>query len=147
MKVKIQEISGFDHIEVEIKCSKITSEVKNIERLLSLYYLPLQGKRNDRFYPLILKDIYYFDALDHDVFAYTRDEIYEVSFKLYQLEENYQTLFLRVNKNTLVNPKMIKSFKSSINGRMEAELLNGDKIIISRMYVKGLKQLLGGAKL
>jgi DNA-binding LytR/AlgR family response regulator len=146
MKIKVKIVPEMDDIIVEIQSHTLTKEVKDIERYLSLYDLSLQGKKNDRIYTLSPQDVYYFDAIDHDVFAYTKDDMFEVNYKLYQLEEMYHTLFLRVNKNTLVNLKMIQSFKASLNGRMEAELKNKDRIMISRMYVPKLKQLLKGEK-
>ncbi|HOI86158.1 MAG TPA: LytTR family DNA-binding domain-containing protein [Acholeplasmataceae bacterium] len=146
MKIKVKVVPELENIEVEIQCPKITPEVNDIERILSLNILTLQGKKDQRMYTLAPRDIYYFDALDHDVFAYTKDDIYEVNYKLYQLEDMLKDVFLRINKNTLVNPKMIKSFQSSINGRMEAELINKDRLVISRMYVKDLKAMLRGEK-
>jgi DNA-binding LytR/AlgR family response regulator len=144
MKVKIKIDKELDETEIIIQSNEMTEEIKNIERFISLYDVSLSVKKNDRNYTLSPSDIYYIDAMDHDVFVYTKDDVYETNYKLYQLEEMYPSLLLRVNKNTLVNYKMIHSFKSSINGRMEAELKNRDRIIISRMYVPKLKELLKG---
>lgn len=144
MKIKINVVEDLDDIEVVIQTKEITSEVKNIERFISLYDVSFQVKKNDRFFNVSPKDVYYVDAVDHDVFVYTKDDTYETSYKLYQLEEMFTSLLLRVNKNTLVNIKKIESFKSSLNGRMEAELKNKDKIVISRMYVSQLKKALKG---
>jgi DNA-binding LytR/AlgR family response regulator len=147
MKVHLKVNPKVLETTIEIQCKEISSEVKAIERFLSLYDLPLTGKKDGRFYNLLVKDIYYIDAMDHDVFIYTKNDIYETSQKLYQLEEVYSSIFLRINKNTLVNPKMIHSFKSSLNGRMEAELINKDRLIISRMYVRRIKEVLRGEHL
>jgi DNA-binding LytR/AlgR family response regulator len=144
MKVKIKIDKELDETEIIIQSNKMTEEIKNIERFISLYDVSLSVKKNERNYTLSPSDIYYIDAMDHDVFVYTKDDVYETHYKLYQLEEMYPQLLLRVNKNTLVNFKMIHSFKSSINGRMEAELKNKDRINISRMYVPKLKELLKG---
>ena len=51
--------------------------------------------------------------------------------------------FLRSAKAMIVNIRKIRSVKSELNGRMRAELLNGEQIIISRGYVKELKEKLG----
>ena len=144
MKIKVKIMPELDETEIIIQSKEMTSEIKNIERFISLYDLSLSVKKDDRNYSLSPTDIYYIDAIDHDVFVYTKDEVYETSYKLYQLEEMYPSILLRVNKNTLINHKMIHSFKTSINGRMEAELKNKDRIVISRMYVPKLKALLKG---
>ncbi|TNF07623.1 MAG: LytTR family transcriptional regulator [Bacillota bacterium] len=144
MKVKVKIIPELDETEIIIQSKEMTSEIKNIERFISLYDLSLSVKKGDRNYTISPHEIYYIDAVDHDVFVYTKDDVYEINQKLYQLEEMYPSILLRVNKNTLINYKMIHSFKSSINGRMEAELKNKDRIVISRMYVPKLKALLKG---
>ena len=47
----------------------------------------------------------------------------------------------------ICNIKKIKNVKASLNGRFDAILLNDEKIVISRSYVKDLKKRLGmGAK-
>ena len=144
MKIKINVLEELDDIEVIIQAKEISSEVKNIERFISLYDVSFQVKKDQRNFTISPREVYYVDAVDHDVFIYTKDDVYETSYKLYQLEEMFSSLLLRVNKNTLVNIKKIDSFKSSLNGRMEAELKNKDKIVISRMYVSKLKEALKG---
>jgi len=146
LKVTIRKVSELDEVCVEIQCQEVNQEVKDIERMLSLYALALPVKREGRNYTLTPREIYYFEAINHDVFAYTKEHVYEVSYKLYQLETMYQDLFIRVSKNTLVNPRVIQSFFSSINGRMEATLLNKERLVISRMYVANLKRALKGEK-
>ena len=42
----------------------------------------------------------------------------------------------------IVNLRKIKGVKSDISGRMEATLLNDEKIVISRSYVKEIKRRL-----
>ena len=42
----------------------------------------------------------------------------------------------------IVNLKKIKTVKSDLSGRMEATMLNGEKIVISRSYVKEIKRRL-----
>ena len=51
--------------------------------------------------------------------------------------------FLRCAKAMIVNIRKIRSVKSELNARMRAELLNGEQIVISRGYVKDLKEKLG----
>lgn len=144
MKIKVEVVPDLEDVEVVIKSHEINEEVKNIERFVSLYVSSLLVKKDQRTFRLSPFDIYYVDALDHDVFVYTKNDVYETSYKLYQLEEMFSSILLRINKNTLVNYKMIKSFKSSLSGKMEAELKNKDRIVISRLYVPKLKKVLQG---
>ena len=54
------------------------------------------------------------------------------------------SMFIRINKYNILNANKIKSFKSGLNGRMEAYLKNGEKVEISRNYSPALKLLLRG---
>lgn len=90
------------------------------------------------------KDIFYFESVDNNVFAYTNENVYESKNKLYQLEENLDSrTFFRANKSVILNLNKIESLIPAFGGRFEAILKNNYKIIISRMYVKILKERLG----
>jgi DNA-binding LytR/AlgR family response regulator len=105
----------------------------------------LVGHIDQRKYQIPLNQIFYFDTADEKTFAYTKDKVYDINYRLYQLEDMFdESPFLRVNKNTILNIKKVKSFKSTINGRMEAKLINEERIKISRRYVPNLKKRLGG---
>jgi DNA-binding LytR/AlgR family response regulator len=94
-----------------------------------------------------LNDIFYFESIENKTFAYSVNEVYEISEKLYMLETQLEkTPFIRISKSIILNSKKIKSFKNTINGRMEATLKNNEKVKISRMYVTNLKEKLGGTK-
>ena len=93
---------------------------------------------------LPLKEIYYFESVDNKVFAYCRKEVYEVRKKLYELENDYENQdFLRVSKSAIVHLPKISHLSPLFNGRFEAVLKNGEKIIISRTYMAMMKKKLG----
>ncbi|MFO7969667.1 MAG: LytTR family DNA-binding domain-containing protein [Bacillota bacterium] len=146
MKITIVEQSHKDDIEVIIKGSKKDKTVKSIYQTLLYYDTSIIAKKAQKNYTIELKHILYFDTVDNKTFAYTEDDIYDVQQRLYQLEDRLEnTPFLRVNKHTILNVKKIKTFHSTINGRMEAKLLNEERIKISRRYVPDLKDKLGGS--
>ena len=100
--------------------------------------------KNDAIIVLDPKEIYYFEAVDHKVFAYAEKEVYEVKAKLYEIEEDFEgTDFFRASKSSIVNLAQIKSLTPAFSGRFEALLYNGERIIISRQYVSVLKKKLG----
>jgi DNA-binding LytR/AlgR family response regulator len=89
------------------------------------------------------KDIFYFESVDDNVFAYTKDDVFETKSKLYMLEEQLpKNTFFRANKAVILNLDKIKSLSPAFSGRFEATLVNGYRVIISRNYVAKLKELL-----
>ncbi len=147
MKIRVHESPEIEEIEVVINCQTKNEHVVEIERSLTYLNKIITGKIDGRSYTLSPNQIYYFDTIENKVFAYTKEHVYEIPLKLYQLEEILDsTPFLRISKNTILNVRKIRSFESSINGRMEAILLNQEKVIVSRKYVSELKQILGGKR-
>lgn len=87
--------------------------------------------------------IYYFESVDKRTYLYTKENCYETRYKLYELDDLLSKNFIRCAKAMIINIRKIKSVKSEVNGRMTAQLLNGEQVIIARNYVKDLKERLG----
>ena len=104
----------------------------------------LTGYLDDKIVRLNYQDVYYFEANENRVFAYCHSKVYEVKYKLYELEELYAPLdFVRCSKSLIVNMEKIESLAPLFSGKLEAHLKNGEKIVISRQYVPSLKAKLG----
>ncbi len=147
MKIRVDEIPEIEETEVLIKCKTKNEHTEEIVKTLTYLNKTITGKIDGRLYTLAPNKIYYFDSTDNKVFAYTKTDVFEISLKLYQLEDILSdTPFIRINKNTILNTRKIKSFSTSLNGRMEARLLNQEMVIISRKYVPILKRKLGGKR-
>lgn len=145
MKINIDEKTKSEEIEVIIKGSKDNPLVKKLYQTLLYYDQSIIGTINKRAYQLPLNQILYFDTVDDKTFAYTKNDVFDVNYRLYQLEEILdQSPFFRANKHTILNVKKVVSFHSTMNGRMEAHLINKERIKISRRYVPVLKDKLGG---
>ena len=104
----------------------------------------LIGTRNGQIMQIQPKEIYYFEAVDNRVFLYGEREVFETRYKLYELEERLGgTDFFRASKSVLLNLSKVKSFATALGGWFEANMTNGEKLMISRQYVPGLKEKLG----
>jgi len=146
-KITIAENPTLTDVEVLIQCPKRTPEVDSIVMQIELYNQTIMVLKDDQRIILPAIKIDYFESVDDQTFCYTAKAVYETPYRLYEIESalgNYR--FARVNKSTIVNLIKIKSFKSALNGRMEALLLSGEKIEISRNYVATIKAMLGGIK-
>lgn len=100
--------------------------------------------KDEQLHKVRLKDVYYFEAVEKKVFLYTKNEVFEIKEKLYQLEEKYKdTQYIRVSKSVILNIEKIELISPTFNGRLIVKLKNGEKISISRNYVRNLKSQLG----
>lgn len=146
-KVSIQQIEDNKDEEIIIKCHEINDEVLSLMQKLKdntpkVDYIT--GTKGEGIYSIKIKDIYYIEATENKTFIYLKDDFYESKLKLYEIEElvkKYQ--FFRSSKSIVLNYSKIDFVTPAFNGRFEAKLLNGEKVIISRQYVKVLKDILG----
>ena len=143
MKINIEQSEDFNEVEINIKCHSFDERLDNLISTIRLYGSSISGKKDNKIYFLKLDEILYFDTVDEKVFIYTNDSVYETNLKLYALEERFEgTSIIRVSKSTILNLMKVESVTPLLNGKIEAQLQNGEKVIISRQYVSKLKQKL-----
>lgn len=131
--------------EIVIKYHTMTPELKKVVAYLEEASFQLIGKREGRTVLLKRAEIYYLESVDHMLFAYTGSEIYQVALTLSEAETRLSAAgFFRCNKATIINTYKIRSLVSQVGNRIDAELDNGEHIIISRHYAKQFRELLKG---
>jgi len=143
MKIQIQVDNKIKENEVIIRCSEISEEVKNIQIILDdmlshkkhiIFY------RGDTEYYLSLEEILFFETEENGICAHTIDNIYNVKYKLYELEELLPGYFMRVSKSTIINTNHIYSITHNISSSSKVEFQNTHKqVYVSRYYYKPLK--------
>ena len=143
MKVELEKVVDPAQEAALIKAVEVTDNIQYAIEML---------ENNCRSIPVIQEDqtrmvrtdkIYYAESVDKRTYVYTRENCYETKLRLYETEERLGANFFRCSKALVINLRKIKGVRSEINGRMLAELLNGEEIVISRSYVKDLKRKLG----
>lgn len=103
----------------------------------------LLGYKENATYKVPVVDIFYIDSVGNKTFMYCLGQVYEAREKLYEIEALDLPNFLRISKSTILNLRKIDHLKPALSGRLEATLINGEKVIISRNYVKALKAAYG----
>ncbi len=145
MDVRIEQIGKENKELVLIRCHKITEEVQEIAAFVRSRSGSLTGTADAKQYEIAVADICYIESVEGKTFLYTSSQVYETAYRIYELEELLKSKhFLRISKPMLVNLMKIKSIQPAFNGRFTAVLNSGEKIIISRNYVKALKAALRG---
>lgn len=144
MKITIMDRADGEEDEIIIRCRRMDDQLLKLIYALKAGQEKLTGMREGNLVQILPSDIYYFEAVDNRVFMYLEKEVYETKQKLYELEKRYVgTDFIRVSKSAIINLAQVKSLSPAFNGRFEAYMKNGEKIIISRQYVPVLKEKLG----
>lgn len=143
MKTRIELISEDQPEEIVVRCYSITDEIQNMISFIENDKKIIGYKRGTA-YPLKMSDIYYFEIVDQKAFIYCEKDIYESKMKLYEFEREADgASFFRASKSLIINADKIDSIKPSLSGRFEVILLNKEKLIVSRQYVRVLKHMIG----
>ena len=147
MKVRIKQIRD-KHAEcLTIECVEVTPDIESIRSYALTRGTTLTGSIDERIYQFNLGDVFYFEAVDERVFAYTKDKAFELKTRLYELENAYADKhFIRCSKSFVINLMKLESISPALNGRFTANMRNSEKIIISRQYVPEMKRAVMGGK-
>lgn len=140
MKLILKENPNVE-LTVTIEYPKQSSQLNRIIQKLKSEEKALVGSENGREYKVFMPDIFYIESVDKRTFIYTRDMVFRSEKRLYQLENELKEYdFVKVSRNCLVNINELIHIKALANSRLEAELSNREKIIVSRTYIPEIKR-------
>ena len=144
MKIIIEECNPGDEDQIIIRCKKLDENILKLITELKQGQKKLTGIKDGNIVMIDPSNVYYFEGVDNKVFLYCKQNVYETKLKLYEIEEEYKnTDFFRASKSVILNVSKIKSISPAYSGRFEAQLFNGEMVVISRQYVPELKKKLG----
>lgn len=143
MKTIIRRICEKEQEQVIIECTEITPEIRSLKEYAKGIGNSITGTIDGKMKKVPLEEILYLEVVDEKVFAYLTKEVLEVKGRLYEYEENLSGKgFVRISKSALLHLSKMKSIQPSLNRKFIAELSNGEQLVISRQYAKGLKSVL-----
>jgi len=143
--MKVTVIKDIDSgTAVEIHCREVTSETERLERYIRRFDERLTASENGAAYNVSLEEILYIESVDKKTFLYTTGHVFQTEKRLYELEEILdEKTFFRCSKSVIVNLNRITKLRPEVTRNILATLTNGEVVVISRRYVKGLKTLIG----
>jgi DNA-binding LytR/AlgR family response regulator len=120
---------------VDIKYRELTSSISQIIDICNYGCQKVIGEMDGKKYPVDINDIYYFEWVDGHSCICTAENVYTSTQTISQFEQILGDKdFVRSSKPMLVNVNKIKWISGMFNMKMLAELINGEKIAISRHY-------------
>lgn len=142
MKLILKENSNVE-LTVTVEYPEKSSQLSRIIQKLKSEDQFLIGSENGRDYKVLMSDIFYIESVDKRTFVYTKDMVFRSEKRLYQLENELKECdFVKISRNCLVNINELVHIRALANSRLEAELSNGEKIIVSRTYIPEIKRML-----
>lgn len=144
MKVRVIENPSLDEERITIECPIYNQDIKDVIHMLRHEQKTMTCQKDKVIYQVKISDIYYIESVDDKTYVYLKDNVYQTSLRLYELEKMLQkNNFIRISKSCLLNIKFLKSVRVLIYGKYEATLINQEKLIISRKYMPDFKKAFG----
>ncbi len=142
MKISINVEEEIKDIEVVISCSRLTPEIEKVLATLRMMERQLLVKKGEETYILDVSKVIYLESVDRRTFVYTRENVYESGFKLYELEQQLEECgFFRASKSCVAALRYIRSLKTDVNRKIKVTMENGEQIMVSRQYAEDRKSV------
>ena len=144
MRYTINKINkGEDELILNYK--EKNPEVEAVLLFMDKRQRKLIGRKNDETIVCTPEEILYIEKVDNKTFVYTDDNEIQVEMSLYSIElflddESY----FRCSKSMIINVNKVEMLKSMPSNRIDATLVSGEHIIISRTYASDFRKLLKG---
>lgn len=146
MRYTINQINkGEDELILNYK--EKNPEVEAVLLFMDKRQRKLIGRKNDETIVVTPEEILYVEKVDNKTFVYTDDNEIQVDMSLYSIElflddESY----FRCSKSMIINVNKVEKLKSMPSNRIDATLVSGEHIIISRTYASDFRKLLKGER-
>lgn len=142
MKIEVRE-ENVNETEVVIWCRRVDEKILRLRDHIANFGSKIRAKNESGIEHVNVSDIYYFETVDNRTFLYTENEVFEVSMRLYELEEILDSRdFFRISRTQIMNINHAARFKPEINRTITATMENGEKMNISRKYSAEIKRIL-----
>lgn len=143
MRLILNERPEMEKPEVTIAYSEMTASVKRVADFVRSVEQTILCKKDEEECSVPVGDIYYIESVDKKTFVYCEKEVYMCSLRLYEIEKMVENAgFVRVSKSTILNIERLKGVKTLVNSRLEAILSNGERVCVTRKYLKDIREAL-----
>ena len=145
MKIIIEQNDNCEETEVRILCPGQKDEMtEELIQHIQNFAFGLKAWKDGNIYKLRQDEIFYIECIEDKTFLYTDKDTYESPLKLYRIEEQLRnTAFVRISKSVLLNCDWLDHVRPLLNAKIEACLVNGEKLLINRHYTTAFRSKFG----
>lgn len=142
MKIRVELDESIEEQEIIIRAPRFTPEISQLQSIITEATKATKAleffKGDTRIY-LSLDEVLFFETDEKGISAHTKDDSYEIRYKLYELETMLPGFFMRVSKSTILNTKRIFAIDRSLYSSSVVSFRDTHKqVFVSRHYYKML---------
>ena len=124
-----------EYPEYDQTVEHLVSKIKNLS-------INFKGKADGKTVSIDISDIYYIENVERKIFLYSRKDVYRYDGTMADIDSAItDTDLVRISRTCFMNVSHLKEIMQIKNSHLEALLDNGEKLIVSRKYLKDIKKI------
>ena len=135
MIIRMNKESSLDDDCIDVHYRQLTPVIEQILSICKDGNQILRAEQEGKTFNIDVHDVHYMEWVDNRSCICTSNEVFSTPQTLAQLEQLLDPkTFIRISKPMIVNVYKVKWVSSGLNMKLSAELINGERIEISRHY-------------
>lgn len=128
-------------LTVTIEYPEYTESVKGLIKRIRSLDLSFSAFSDDRQIRIALSDVYYLENVDRKVFLYTHGDVYRLDASKTEIDRiTEDSDLVRISRTCVMNTAHLTEIRQLKNSHLEAMLDNGERLIVSRKYLRDIKR-------
>lgn len=149
MKTMIKIISQNEEEMAKLFVRNLDGDVKGLEEYIqreTFRKRRLAGYKEREIVYLDYAEVFYIDSLEGRQTIHSVKGEFVSPKRLYELEEELRLPMSRISKSVILNLEKVERYIPRANGVMEAKLMDGTSVYISRRYLKAVMERVKGER-
>ena len=141
MRVEQRQVKD-QPLTVIVEYPEYDKSVDNLINKIKNMSISFTGKSDGKTVSIDISDIYYIENVERKIFLYSKKDIYRYDGSMADIDSSIlETDLVRISRTCFMNVSHLKEIMQIKNSHLEAVLDNGEKLIVSRKYLKDIKKI------
>jgi len=141
MRVEQRQVKD-QPLTVIVEYPEYDKSVDNLINKIKNMSISFTGKSDGKTVSIDISDIYYIENVERKIFLYSRKDVYRYDGNMADIDSSIaETDLVRISRTCFMNVSHLKEIMQIKNSHLEAVLDNGEKLIVSRKYLKDIKKI------
>ena len=141
MRVEQRQVKD-QPLTVIVEYPEYDKSVDNLINKIKNMSISFTGKSDGKTVSIDISDIYYIENVELKIFLYSKKDIYRYDGSMADIDSSIsETDLVRISRTCFMNVSHLKEIMQIKNSHLEAVLDNGEKLIVSRKYLKDIKKI------
>ena len=141
MRVEQRQVKD-QPLTVIVEYPEYDKSVDNLINKIKNMSISFTGKSDGKTVSIDISDIYYIENVERKIFLYSKKDIYRYDGSMADIDSSISvTDLVRISRTCFMNVSHLKEIMQIKNSHLEAVLDNGEKLIVSRKYLKDIKKI------